>query len=257
MRSPIKYYGGKSYMTSEIISRFPSDFKTYVEGFGGGASVLFSKQPNGSEIYNDLYEGVYSLFCVLHDEEMFSRLKHAMDMSVYSRQVHDSFAQDIERGGMGIEQTAFKFLYVNRSSFNGVGGFSVSSNYVRRNMCKSASDWLSMIDGLDSVHAMLSTVVIEHMDIFDLIGRYDDRSTFFYLDPPYIHSTRKSSQRYAVEIGDEEHIKLVDTLIGMKSKVLMTVYDHPIYERLTGANFVREKVVRPNSNDTETIYRNY
>lgn len=39
MKSPIKYYGGKSYMTDIITSQFPSDYEIYVEGFGGGASV--------------------------------------------------------------------------------------------------------------------------------------------------------------------------------------------------------------------------
>ena len=42
MKSPIKYYGGKSYMTDIIINQFPRDYDVYVEGFGGGASVLFA-----------------------------------------------------------------------------------------------------------------------------------------------------------------------------------------------------------------------
>ena len=40
MKSPIKYYGGKSYMTDIIINQFSRDYDIYVEGFGGGASVF-------------------------------------------------------------------------------------------------------------------------------------------------------------------------------------------------------------------------
>ena len=37
MKSPIKYYGGKSYMTNIIINQFPNPatYDVYVEGLGG------------------------------------------------------------------------------------------------------------------------------------------------------------------------------------------------------------------------------
>ena len=72
MHSPIKYYGGKSYMTNIIIEQFPKEYNIYIEGFGGGASVLFSKPQNGIEIYNDLNENVYALFKALSDDELFA-----------------------------------------------------------------------------------------------------------------------------------------------------------------------------------------
>lgn len=40
-------------MTKIILSHFPQDYDIYVEGFGGGASVLFEKEQKGIEIYND------------------------------------------------------------------------------------------------------------------------------------------------------------------------------------------------------------
>ena len=58
MKSPIKYYGGKSYMTNIIIDHFPKEYEVYVEGFGGGASVLFQKEKTSLEVYNDLGENV-------------------------------------------------------------------------------------------------------------------------------------------------------------------------------------------------------
>ena len=33
MKSPIKYYGGKSYMTDIIIDQFPKDYEVYVESY--------------------------------------------------------------------------------------------------------------------------------------------------------------------------------------------------------------------------------
>ena len=80
MKSPIKYYGGKSYKTKIILSHFPQDYDIYVEGFGGGASVLFEKEQKGIEIYNDLGENVYSLFKCLADKDKFVIFRKSPDL---------------------------------------------------------------------------------------------------------------------------------------------------------------------------------
>lgn len=169
MKSPIKYYGGKSYMTNIIINHFPKEYDIYVEGFGGGASVLFQKDKTALEVYNDLGENVYSLFKVLSDKEMFLKLKERMDLAVYSAQLREEYKKDLKTN-LSLEDRAYKFLYVNRSSFNGVGGFSTTM-IVRRNMSKSTSDFLAMIDKLPEIHNRLSSVIIEHRDIFDLLDK--------------------------------------------------------------------------------------
>ena len=75
MNSPIKYYGGKTYMTDIIKKHFPYNYNVYIQGFGGGASLLFSKHPEKCQIYNDLNKNVYSLFKVLSDKNLFCKLK--------------------------------------------------------------------------------------------------------------------------------------------------------------------------------------
>lgn len=77
MRSPIKYFGGKVYMMGEIQAHFPKDIKDFVfiEGFGGGGSAIFSKEPYGVEIYNDIDKNVYALFKVISNKELFSLFK--------------------------------------------------------------------------------------------------------------------------------------------------------------------------------------
>ena len=256
MKSPIKYYGGKSYMTNIIIDHFPKEYEVYVEGFGGGASVLFQKEKTPLEVYNDLGENVYSLFKVLSDKDMFERLKEKMDLTFYSEEIRQEFKNDL-RGELSLEDRAYKYLFVNRSSFNGVGGFSTTM-IVRRNMSKSCSDYLSMIDKLPEIHNRLSSVIIEHKDIMALLDKYDNEKTFMYLDPPYVMSTRASSQKYECDMTDEQHIAFVDRLTRCKCKWLVSGYDNSIYDVLT-QNFNKIEFKSPNSGSsaTEILWKNY
>lgn len=256
MKSPIKYYGGKSYMTDIIIGQFPKDYEIYVEGFGGGASILFAKLQSGIEVYNDINENVYALFKVLSDKGAFERLKQRMDLTPYSAQLRDEY-KELLATGLSLDDRAYYFLCVNRMSFNGVGGFS-TTHIVRRNMSKSTSDFLSMIDKLPQIHNRLSSVIIEHRDIMGLIDKYDRDNVFMYLDPPYVISERRSNQRYECDMTDEQHKALVARLLDCKCKWLLSGYDNPIYRTLTD-KFGKMEFMSPNSGSsaTEVLWKNY
>ena len=256
MNSPIKYYGGKTYMTDIIKSYFPNTYDVYVQGFGGGASLLFSKEQEKSEIYNDLGQNVYSLFKVLSDKTLFVQLKEMLDLTYYSADVRKQFKEKLKLSNLKLVERAYYFIYVNRTSFNGVGGFSTNL-ITRRNMSKSVSDYLSMIDGLPQIHNRLSSVIVQNRDIFDLIPKYDSKNTFFYLDPPYVHQTRSSTTSYEVEMTNEQHEQFVGLINHSKGKFLISGYYHSIYDGLK--NFKRIDFESPNScsDSIETLWMNY
>ena len=253
MNSPIKYYGGKTYLTKVLIENFPASYEIYIESFGGGASLLFSKDRNSLEIYNDLDKNVYSLFKVLNDKDMFNRFKERLELTYYHNSIREEF-KELLKYELSVEDRAYYFFYVNRSSFNGVGGFS-NTMLVRRNMSKSVSDYLSSIDKLTEIHDRLSQVIIENKDIFYLLEKYNKENIFIYLDPPYIHSTRKSGTRYNVEMSDNQHIELVSKLLDFKGKFLLSGYDHKIYDSLT-EKFGKFDFKSPEGY-IETIWKNY
>ena len=244
-------------MTNIIIEQFPKDYEVYVEGFGGGASVLFEKEKTPLEVYNDLGENVYSLFKVLSDKEMYNRLKEKLDLTYYSEELRNEYKQDLKRNDLTLEDRAYKFIFVNRSSFNGVGGFSTTM-LARRNMSKSTSDYLSMIDKLPEIHNRLSSVIIEHKDIMDLLDKYDKETTFMYLDPPYVKETRLSNQTYEVEMSNEEHIKMCERLLSFKGKILLSGYDNELY-KILDSKFNKLSFESPNANSSaiECLWKNY
>lgn len=258
----IGYFGGKSgKLLTEIKQFIPEEYSTYVEPYGGSATVLFAQQ-SPLEVYNDIYENVYSLFKVISDKQLYNQLKEKLDITPYSEKINKEFKQKLKDKSISILDRAYYYFYVNRTSVNSIGGFSINT-VIRRNISKSTSDYLSAIDGLEYYNQRLSNVIITNKNAIDLIKRYDKPDTFMYLDPPYVHSTRTEA-RYECDMTDEEHIELLDTIINCKSKILISGYDNELYNVLirngwnkynynintiTGKNKPKTK--------TETLWYNY
>ena len=162
---------------------------------------------------------------------------------------------DIER--------AFKFFYVNRTSHNGIGGFSVN-RVIRRGMAKSVSDYLSTVDRLQEVHDRLSRVTIFNRDAIEIMDKFNQDNVFMYLDPPYVLSTRSSAERYVVDMTDEQQEKFIEECINSKAKLLISGYDNDLYNRLTDNGFKKINFevntitgTRVPKTKTETLWLNY
>jgi DNA adenine methylase len=241
MNSPIKYYGGKGGMFNEIINQFPpiDSYNIYVEPFAGSFAVaLHNQNIKDIEIYNDLEENVYSLFKTLQNNDLFEEFKKKCDLSYYSEELREEFKEKLKLNDISIVERAFYFFYVNRTSFNGIGGFTKNMT-VRRKMSKSVSDMLATIDNLSDIHQRLSHCIILHRDGIDVINEYKDKSdVFIYADPPYEQSTRTST-RYKVDMDEETHIKFLHSCIESNSKLLISGYDCELYNILTENNFTK------------------
>lgn len=267
MNAPIKYFGGKGGgFGLKIIEYFPDQdqFDNYIEPFAGAANVLLSKEPSGVEIYNDLDRNVYSLFKVIASKELFPEFKRLCDLeAVYSRDLREEYKQALKKADLTMTERAYKFFYVNRTSVNGVGGFSVAT-CIRRNMSKSVSDLLSSIDSLMEIHDRLSHVIVENSDGIELIQKWDRPKTFIYADPPYHHDTRTEA-RYAVDMNNEQQKAFIDAVLGLKqAKILISGYNCPEYARLekVGLEKIEIKVKTQDGNrkpksKIEVLWRNY
>jgi len=141
------------------------------------------------------------------------------------------FRQSLKENNLSIVDRAFQYFYVNRTSHNGLGGFS-SNCIVRRGMSKATSDFLSCIDRFKEMHDRLSRVIIMNRDAFDILEKYkDDENVFIYADPPYHQSTRTST-RYKVDFSDDQHKRFIDIVIEAKCKILISGYACEEYRRL-------------------------
>ena len=227
-KSPINWYGGKYYMAKDIIEIFPKH-KMYVEGFGGAGHVLFRKEKSELEVYNDLHSGLYLFFKLLREnnKEFIRRLS----LTPYSREEFENSKRWMYEDDE-IEK-ARKFYVRTMQSVASNGGWCYAKSKSRRGMCQSVSRWLGNIEeNLSGAIERLKEVQIENLDVLDLIKKYDKEDTLFYLDPPYVPETRKQKKSYDCEMTREQHIELINTLINVKGKVILSGYDNDIYNKL-------------------------
>lgn len=259
--SPIKYFGGKGTMFNKIFKYFPEEYTTYVEPFAGSFS-LGLKQSCPIEIYNDLDQNVYTLYKVLADPDLFKEFKSMADLYPYSEDFRKDFKMKLkDEIELSDVHKAFYFFYVNRTSHNGVGGFSVN-NVIRRNMSKSTSDYLSAVDRLEELHQRLSKVIILNRDGISVIEKYNHENTLIYCDPPYHHTTRTSA-RYKQDMTNTEQLSFLEAVNKNKSKILISGYKNDIYDEYLKdweeINFEVKTVSGTFQKKTkvETLWRNY
>jgi DNA adenine methylase len=265
MNAPIRYFGGKGTMFNEIIERFPvkDSYRIYIEPFGGTYSVGFHMPyVPPVEIYNDLERNVYSLYHVLRDDGLYEKFAKAVNLIPFSEDERREAKEKLKDESISLLDRAISFFVVNRMSHNGIGGISLNM-IVRRNMSKSVSDYLSAVDRLPEVHQRLSRVMVLNRDAIELMERYSSHDVFMYCDPPYVWDTRGAT-RYSVDNDNEWHKRFVQTCIASKSKILISGYEHEIYEELERNGFKKIKFdvhtidgnLSPKTK-TEVLWKNY
>ena len=219
-------------MYKHILNLFP-EHKTYVEGFGGAGHVIFSKKPSGVDVYNDIHEGLYNLFKVLRDKELSQELIYRLQLTPYSRKEYED-CRDSWRYEEDDVEKARKFYTSVIQSFNCLGRtWKYSKTIHRKGMSQTVSSWLNKIDNkmIDIVERSRE-IQIENKDILDLIDTYDNKDTLFYLDPPYVPETRKNKKAYKYELSADDHVKLVNRILNIEGKVILSGYENDIYKKL-------------------------
>jgi DNA adenine methylase len=241
--APFLWVGGKGNLARWILRYLPKGH-IYVEPFAGAASVFWHlPEPYPVEVLNDLDDCIVNLYRVLQDREKFRKLLHRLIWTPYSRAefaraleiLKDPEADDVSR--------AWAFFVAQNQGFGGlarsVGNWGRALTSIKRGTAERTSKWRSRLKLLTYWHERLSRVQIDSVDALQAIRYWDTPGTVFYVDPPYVPETRGDYQtsRYRHEFELEDHQRLVETLLQIKGKVLLSGYDHPVYHPLEEAGW--------------------
>ncbi len=250
MRTPARWYGAKGWLVKHLLP-LPEHY-TYVEVFGGAATLLFAKEPSPVEVYNDIDGGLVNFYRVLQDKYGFEDdgklLFDMLRLTPHSREEYMFCREHWNDEGIDEVEKARRFFVVMHQSFSGgtTAGWRFCKTDSSMGMSAATNRWLSAIDRLPEAIDRLRLVQIDGEDFTKSIKRYDKPETLFYLDPPYIHSERVDTKSYYNEMDDTAHQALVEALLPIEGMAILSGYDHEIYEPLARAGWRKRLITRAN-----------
>ncbi len=234
-------------MLNDLLPLIPYD-EVFVDVFGGGGSVLLNRYPSPVEVYNDLDGNLVNLYRVMQHPLDSVELERRLRSTLYSKAEFVK-AIAIIRGDAApsdhIERAWAMFVNMNQSVVGRVE--RTQGNWARAAISVSGesaviSGWKSIIRRMPQIYQRFSQVMVEERDAVESIEYWDGPDTVLYVDPPYVHDTRVEDSYYAHEMTNDQHETLLDTLIAAQGRVVVSGYDHPIYNRLDESGWSRVEI---------------
>jgi len=210
------YYGAKTYMLDDIfnlVKKLYNEKKitAFVDVFAGSGNVVLNvpKDWKVNRVYNDIDLRLYNLLNVLRDEEKRKRLFDMLDWSLPHRKIFEDAKQQTEF--KDDVEMAYNYLYRHFNSFND------NDNSFRVEVKAIRDQYHPQLDLLKNNFFAVKYLTIENLDYKDLIKRYESKTTFFYLDPPYLHGGTTYKFSFSLKDFQELH----DILTKIKGYWLM------------------------------------
>lgn len=228
--APITYYGGKSNMLKHILHLIP-EHRLYVEPYCGGAAVFWGKEPSYREIINDINQEVINFYRIIKTK--FDELKTEIECTLSSRAQYDQARviynspedySDVLRAWAFWVQTNMSFSNIVCGSWafakTAQGGADGSNIFWKKQRFEK---WMDL---------RLKSTQLECDEAIDVIRRYDDVQTFFYIDPPYISSDQGPFQGYTID----DFITLLNMLANINGKFLLSTYPETVLSEFVEKN---------------------
>ena len=235
----LSYIGGKSKIGKWIVDLYPKDMEVYLETFGGMFWCFFnmdlSQFPSLKQvIYNDFNPLNYNLFMCVQNPSELQRVLDEIPVQQFGventdrefRTRFEDFQRELFSSGFTINypdyEVAAKYVYVVTQVFS--GSKPETSSFIDLKG-KYRSKYLSFRDKLSKpnwVEHFLKITSVRNMDFQEVIGEFDSKNTYIYLDPPYWKTENYYSNH---DFDRKDHERLAKTLHGVESKFSLSYYD--------------------------------
>jgi len=233
----VDWYGGKGLLAPKLIPLIPPSH-IYCEPFGGAASLMMRLEPRPVEVYNDLDGRLVNLFRVLQNRRQFGELKHRLEHTPYARAEFVKALGILQQNGTASPvASAWAFFVAQNQGFGGIakttGDWGREIRTTSRGRAKIVSGWQSKLARLEDYARRMGRVQIEQRDAIEVLRHWDTPDTVYYVDPPYVHSTRVKGDTAVYQGGEPDdacHSRLLEALTGLQAAVVLSGYACPLYD---------------------------
>lgn len=233
MKPLLGYYGGKAKLAEQIVSLFPPH-RIYCEPFGGMAACLMAKRPSKTEIYNDLADELVNLFEVIRTQP--DALAASLALTPYSRvEFQRCGKRRCEEGISPLERARCTYVVLSQGRENSLLGRSWSHQGPKFTG-SVVQTYKAGFARIYEVAKRLSNVMLENRPAVQLISEWAGKDVLLYVDPPY-HLDTRNAKGYKFEMSHEAHEELVETLLNFPGFVILSGYQHAVYEPLEQAHW--------------------
>ena len=196
----LRWAGSKRKLLPELMKYVPATYARYIEPFSGSACLFFALRP-ATAILADLNEELMHAYATL---KAHPRLLHR---AVTDMPLSKSYYYDLRRTppeGLDNLARAARFVYLNRSCFNGVyrlnreGRFNVPRGR-RPGAIPSQSHFVRCANALRRAELISAD--------FELTASKAKPGDFVYLDPPYAKKGSRRRGEYGYSSFDTPDIK--------------------------------------------------
>ncbi len=179
----LRWAGGKSWLTKNIANYLPNQFNNYHEPFLGGASIFLHLKSN------DLITG-YSFLSDFNDEliNAYNQIQADAETLITElkklKNTKDDYYKIRSSKPRSDKMKAVRFIYLNKTSFNGLYRVNLRGEYNVPYGFKNTKD-LFEFENIRAIAKILNqSVNINSGDFYDSLDLIEANDLVF-LDPPY------------------------------------------------------------------------
>ena len=238
----IPYIGHKGKFSNFIIPNIPTDVSTYVEPFAGAFGIFFClniyNYQNTKFIYNDINHLNSNLFKQLTNPIFIDKLNISKSTEELYYKIQKEINSEIDDIDKAIHW--LMLLCCSYSQYNIIDG-----------QYKGDIEFEIFKMKLKYENKKLDKIEVYNSDYKDIISKYDSKSTFFYLDPPY-----RTREHFYINhnFNDETHYELSQVLKNINGRFALSYYYFPeIDEWYKDCRIIKNKTLM----GTEFLIMNY
>lgn len=231
----LKWAGGKTQLLDTFSSRLPDDIKknrvidSYIESFVGGGAMFFYLKRNfdikksflfdinkeliiGYNVIKNNHEELIDELCSIEDSFLEKSQEERKEFYYLMRDEYNSQMNNFDYDNYNSDwiERAKYLIFLNKTCFNGLfrqnskGEFNVPfGRYARPTICDK--------NNIEEVSKALRNTEIFCAD-FTESGKYVEKGSFIYFDPPYrpLNKTSTFTSYSKDGFSDEDQIRLAD-----------------------------------------------